>query len=97
MNNKTIYEVRSIFLCGYHILSNNVRFIKPLQVDFDDVDVIVTFTILGGAPITGDVMNPATQVNLDAAANLLSAAINKGQFMIPVDTTSLANVRSLCS
>ncbi|KAK3095217.1 hypothetical protein FSP39_011664 [Pinctada imbricata] len=64
--------------------------VQNVNVDFDDVDVIIRFTILGGAPIAGDVTNPVQQVDLETAANQLTAAISKGSFQIPVDVTSLA-------
>ncbi|XP_062575643.1 uncharacterized protein LOC134237559 [Saccostrea cucullata] len=65
--------------------------IQNIKVDYDTTHVIVTLTILGGNPIQGDVANPKAQVDLDQAATMLNAAINRGDFQIPVDITNIAN------
>ena len=61
-------------------------------MDYDTNNVIVTLTVLGGAPIQGDVPNPKAQVDLSQAATMLQDAINRGSFQIPVDVTNLQNV-----
>ncbi|XP_022304410.1 uncharacterized protein LOC111111618 [Crassostrea virginica] len=65
--------------------------IQNIAVDYDTNNVIVTLTVLGGAPIQGDVPNPKAQVDLSQAATMLQDAINRGSFQIPVDVTNLQN------
>ncbi|KAJ8307888.1 hypothetical protein KUTeg_014535 [Tegillarca granosa] len=62
------------------------------NVDYDDNNVLVSFTLLGPAFAKGNVAQPKKQVSLQAAVNLLNDAINKGVFKVVVDVDNLADL-----
>ncbi|XP_074648744.1 uncharacterized protein LOC141904127 isoform X2 [Tubulanus polymorphus] len=63
--------------------------ISNLQVDFDESNILVTFTLLDTAPIKGDTQMEVKETPLDLAAQLLNQTINQREFKVImiVDTT----------
>ena len=61
-------------------------------MDYDASDILVTLSLLGTTLITGDVPAPAKQVPLNVAVSKLTAAINNGGLIIPVDVDKLTDV-----
>jgi len=62
--------------------------ITNLRFDFDEENIIVSFSMLDVAPIKGDVNSNITETPLDFAATLLTKTINGGLFQVimSVDT-----------
>lgn len=57
--------------------------INNIQIDYaDNNDIIVSFTLLDKAPITGDVQKAKPENDLNTVATSISRQINGGQFII---------------
>ncbi|XP_064645649.1 uncharacterized protein LOC135498987 [Lineus longissimus] len=56
--------------------------VNNIQVDFDENDILVTFTLLDRAPISGDVPMVVQEVPLDTASKLITDNINAGTFKV---------------
>jgi hypothetical protein len=61
-------------------------------VDYDASNILVTLSLLGTTLIKGDVPAPAKQVQLNVAVSKLTAAINSGSLIVPVDVDKLTDV-----
>ncbi|XP_046581759.1 uncharacterized protein LOC124289197 [Haliotis rubra] len=73
-----------VTVAGYTTVSP-IR-ITNIQVSFlDSKDVLVSFRLLDKAPLPGDVVNPATQLSLEDAVDILKYGINSGNFTININ------------
>ena len=61
-------------------------------MDYDASNILVTLSLLGTTLIKGDVPAPAKQVQLNVAVSKLTAAINSGSLIVPVDVDKLTDV-----
>lgn len=65
--------------------------ITNINVDYNASNILVTLSLLGTTLITGDVPAPAKQVPLNVAVSRLTAAINNGNLIVPVDVDKLTD------
>ncbi|XP_041355472.1 uncharacterized protein LOC121373090 [Gigantopelta aegis] len=63
--------------------------VSNIQVDIGNADIIVSFRLLGVAPIRGDVTSPVKQLSLADAVDFITAAINSKKFGIKVVTPTV--------
>ncbi|XP_071098409.1 uncharacterized protein [Haliotis cracherodii] len=63
--------------------------INNIRVDYDQTDLIVSFTLLDVPPLSGDVTSHVIEVTLTAAVTKLTTAINQGKFKLRIVSPSL--------
>ena len=61
-------------------------------MDYDASNILATLSLLGTTLITGDVPVPTKQVPFNVAVSKLTAAINSGSLIVPVDVDKLTDV-----
>ena len=61
-------------------------------MDYDASNILVTLSLLVTTLISVDVPVPAKQVPLNVAVSKLTAAINSGSLIVPVDVDKLTDV-----